>query len=71
MGNIGMNSSLPGQTTPGGERMEHQEITLGQVTYEIQRVYHGNRPVSELVADRLTQNFPTAHPVDGDPGKGL
>lgn len=36
--------------------MEHQEITLGQVTYEISRVYAGSRPVPDLILDRLTQN---------------
>lgn len=71
MGKYGMNPSPPGQTNSGGERMEHQEITLGQVTYDISRIYAGSRPAAELVLDWLTQNFPAAHPVDGDPGKGL
>lgn len=71
MENYGMNPSLPGQTTPGGDRMEHQEITLGQVTYDISRVYAGSRPAAELVLDRLTQNLPAGHSVDGDPDKGL
>lgn len=71
MGNYGMNPCLPGQTNPGGERMEHQEITLGQVTYDISRVYAGSRPAAELVLDRLTQNLPAGHPVDGDPDQGL
>lgn len=71
MGNYGMNPCLPGQTNPGGERMEHQEITLGQVTYDISRVYAGSRSAAELVLERLTQNLPAGHPVDGDPNQGL
>ena len=51
--------------------MEHQEIILGQVTYDISRVYAGSRRLPELVADRLTQNLPAGHPVDGDPNQGL
>lgn len=51
--------------------MEHQEITLGQVIYDISRVYTGSRPAAELVLDRLTQNLPAGHPVDGDPDQGL
>ena len=43
MGNNGMNPKATGQTNPGGECMDYQEITLGQVTYEIRRVYTGER----------------------------
>ena len=71
MGNNGMNPSLPGQTSPGGEHMEHQEITLGQVTYDFSRVYAGSRSVADLVLDRLAQNLPAGHSVDGDPDKDL
>ena len=71
MGNYGMDFSPSGQTIPGGEHMEHQEITLGQVTYDISRVYAGSRRLPELVLDRLTQNLPAGHPVDGDPDQGL
>lgn len=35
--------------------MGHQEIALGEVTYEIYRVYSGDRPATELLLDRLTQ----------------
>ena len=51
--------------------MQQREITLGQVTYQISRVYTGNRPVSELVADRLAQNFPVCGPVDERPAEDL
>ncbi len=44
--------------------MEIQEIKLGQVTYEIQRVYSGDRPASELVLDRLTQSAQPVYPFD-------
>ena len=55
MGNNGMNPKPPGQTNSGGECMDYQEITLGQVTYEIRRVYTGDRSAAELVLDRLSQ----------------
>lgn len=64
MGNNGMNPKASGQTNPGGECMDYQEITLGQVTYEIRRVYSGDRPVSELVLDRMTQNVKPVPPFD-------
>ena len=54
MGNNGMNPKAPGQTNPGGECMDYQEITLGQVTYEIRRVYAGERSAADLVLDRLS-----------------
>ena len=55
MGNNGMNPKAPGQTNPGGEYMDYQEITLGQVTYEIRRVYTGERSAADLVLERLSQ----------------
>ena len=64
MGNNGMNHNRPGQTTPGGECMEQQEITLGQVTYQISRVYSGTRPASELVAERLAKRLAENPPFD-------
>ena len=45
--------------------MEQQTITMGQVTYELQRVFQGTRSLSELVADRLAQNIPAVRSVDG------
>ena len=45
--------------------MEQQTITIGQVTYELGRVFQGTRPLSELMAERLTQNIPAVRPVDG------
>ncbi|MDE7220517.1 MAG: hypothetical protein K2O45_13005 [Oscillospiraceae bacterium] len=45
--------------------MEQQTITMGQVTYELRRVFQGTRPLSELMAERLAQNFPAARTVDG------
>ena len=64
MGNNGMNHKRPGQTNPGGECMEQQEITLGQVTYQVSRVYAGTRPVSELVAERLVKRLAENPPFD-------
>ena len=37
--------------------MEQQEITLGQATYQVSRVYAGTRPASELVAERLAKQI--------------
>ena len=64
MGNNGMNLKRPGQTTPGGECMEQQEITLGPVTYQVSRVYAGTRPASELVAERLVKRLAENPPFD-------
>lgn len=47
--------------------MEQQTITMGQVTYELRRVFQGTRPLSELMAERLAQNIPANPPVDGRP----
>lgn len=45
--------------------MEQQTITMGQVTYELRRVYHGSRPLSELVTERLIRSVPAAQPAGG------
>ena len=37
--------------------MEQQELTLGQVTYQVSRVYVGTRPASELVTERLVKRM--------------
>lgn len=55
MGNNGMNPKAPGQTNLGGECMDYQEITLGQVTYEIRRVYTGERSAADLLLEHLSQ----------------
>ena len=58
-------NSAPGvQNTCGGECMEQQEITLGQVTYQVSRVYTGTRPASELVAERLVKRLAENPPFD-------
>jgi hypothetical protein len=44
--------------------MERQTITMGQVTYELRRVFRGTRSLSELVAERLAQNIPISVSVD-------
>ena len=71
MGNSGINVPVPEQNNPGGDAMEQQIITMGQVTYELQRVFQGTRPLSELMAERLAQNIPMAQSVDGDHGHGV
>ena len=44
--------------------MEQQEITLGQATYQVSRVYAGTRPASELVAERLAKQISENPPFD-------
>lgn len=51
--------------------MEQQEITMGQATYQVRRVYQGSRPISELVVERMTQNIPSRQSVDEHPKPGL
>ena len=68
MGNSGINRSVPVQNNPGGDAMEQRTITMGQVTYELRRVFQGTRSLSELMAERLTQNIPATRPVDGGGG---
>ena len=51
--------------------MEQQTITMGQVTYELRRVFQGTRSLSELMAERIAQNIPTTPPVDGGVGHGV
>ena len=51
--------------------MEQRTIIMGQVTYELQRVFQGTRPLTELMAERLAQNIPTTQPVDGGGGHGV
>ena len=65
MGNSGINRHIPEQNSSGGDAMEQQTITMGQVTYELRRIFQGTRPLSELMAERLAQNIPTAQSVDG------
>lgn len=45
--------------------MEQRTITMGQVTYELRRVFQGTRPLSELMAERIAQNIPAVQFVDG------
>ena len=51
--------------------MEQQTITMGQVTYKLWRVFQGTRFLSELMAERLTQNIPTVQSVDEGSGHGV
>ena len=51
--------------------MEQQTVTMGQVTYELSRVFQGTRSLSELVAERLARNIPTGRSVDGGDGHGV
>ena len=44
--------------------MDQRTITMGQVTYELQRVFQGTRPLSELMAERIAQNIPAPQSVD-------
>ncbi len=71
MGNSGINRPISVQTSLGGDAVEQQTITMGQVTYELSRVFQGTRSLSELMAERLAQNIPISVPVDGGGGHGV
>lgn len=43
------------QNSRGGEAMRQTDITLGEATYQVSRVFAGQRPLSELVAERLAR----------------
>ena len=64
MGNSGINRPFPVQTSPGGDAMEQQTITMGQATYELRRVFQGTRSLSELMAERIFQNIPAPQSID-------
>ena len=68
MGNSGINRPISVQTSLGGDAVEQQTITMGQVTYELSRVFQGTRSLSELMAERLARNIPISGPVDGGDG---
>ena len=57
MADFGMNPTATGHTNPGGEHMNETQITFGPVTYEISRVYTGDRTASQLVAEQLSQRI--------------
>lgn len=59
MGNSGINRSVPAQNNPGGDAMEQQTITMGQVTYELRRVFQGTRSLPELMAERIARQIYT------------
>ncbi len=66
MADPGMKPLSPAQTTAGGGSVEQQEVQLGPVTYEIQRVYQGDRPIQELVMARLEHANLAFPAFDGD-----
>lgn len=66
MADPGMKPLSPAQTIPGGVCMEPQEVTMGEATYEVRRVYRGDRPIQELVMAQMECQH-LAHPTfDGD-----
>jgi len=71
MGNNGINHLIPAQTNPGGDAMEPQEITMGQVTYELRRVFQGTCPLSELVVEQLTRHISAGFAEAGSSGPKL
>ena len=46
--------------------MEPQTVMIGQVTYELRRVFQGTQPLVELMAEQLAQKIPDARSVDGE-----
>ena len=69
MENRGINPPAPVQNNSGGDVMEQQTIIMGQVTYELRRVFQGTRPLSDLMAD--PGYIPSAQSVDGGGGHGV
>jgi hypothetical protein len=62
----GMDLRTPEQTKAGGDSsMEFQEITLGEITYEVRRTYTGSRTAAELVRDRLVRAEKESSSFDG------
>ncbi len=66
MADPGMKPLPSAQTTVGGGSMEQQEIQLGLVTYEIQRVYQGDQPIQELVMAQMEHAHLAHSAFDGD-----
>ena len=64
-----MNTTCSGQTISGGDCMEQQEITLGNVIYEVSRIYAGNYPASELIVERLAKRLAEYPSFDEPHGK--
>ncbi|MBM6886988.1 hypothetical protein [Pseudoflavonifractor phocaeensis] len=46
--------------------MEHQEITLGTVTYEVHRIFTGNQSVAELMMEHLGRSGVEKSSFDGN-----
>lgn len=42
-----------GQTFPGGDQMSKTEIKLGDVSYQLSRVFIGSRTATELLIDHV------------------
>lgn len=45
----------PAQTVPGGEAMDQREFVIGSVTYEVRRMYGGERSRQELIQERVAR----------------
>jgi len=43
-------------------------ITMGQVTYELRRVFQGTRSLSELMAERIARQIPAGSAETGSSG---
>ena len=51
--------------------MEQQTITMGQVTYELRRVFQGTRSLPELMAERIARQIPAGSAETGSSGPWL
>ena len=52
--------------------MEHDEIVIGQGTYEVGRTFRGTAPAAELLLERLTRQTELAEPgFDGAVNDGV
>ena len=53
-----------GKTFPGGVCMENTEIKLGDVSYQLSRVFIGSRTATELLIDHVVNRAQEEPAVD-------
>ena len=70
-GSKGMKKGPPADNNTGGEAMQKSEIKLGEATYEVSRVFSGTRSASDLIVDRLVEQFSQNLSFDDDHKDGI
>ena len=53
----GMKKTPAANNNAGGETMQETEFKIGEVTYEVTRVFSGEKSMGELIADRLVESY--------------